>query len=121
MSNDSPTTDDIDVTFYDNFVPSLKAGQYTITVSQALTVDTAQTQQDGGNIKIQSPPQPDVSQTFIVRGPRFVLDPADVHRVFPPDNGVGVYEEYLPMIVLNKRALPWERELGLAKSHPDVA
>jgi hypothetical protein len=95
----------LNMTFYDNFVPLLHAGQYTVTVSQALT-------QQGGQ-PVPSQPQDEVAQTFIVRAPRFVLDPADVHRVFPPKNGTGAYEPYLPMIVLNKRALPWERVLAL--------
>src|SRR5204863_66502 len=94
----------------------LRAAQYTVTVSQTLTVDTAKTAADDGDPKVQSPPQPPFSQTLIVSAPRFVLDPADVHRVFPSDNGTGMYHEFLPMIVLNKRALPWEREMGAAKT-----
>lgn len=120
MTNEESTTAKIDVTFYDNFVPALKAGEYTVTASQALTVDPTQTQKDGGDASIPSAPHPDVPQTFIVRGPRFALDPADIHRVFPPDNGVGAYEEYLPMIVFNKRALPWERELLLNVADKDT-
>lgn len=114
MSNGSSDMPDVRVTFYDNFVPSLKDGQYTVTLSQLLAVDEEQTKQDGGNPDVQSSPQPDVSQTFIVRGPRFQINPADVQRVFPPANGTGVYDEYLPMIVLNRRALPWERGLNLS-------
>src|SRR4051794_41865774 len=109
MSDTSPTSK-VNMTFYDNFVPSLKAAQYTISVSQALTVDTKQRQQEGGNPNIPNQPQA-ASQTFIVRAPRFTLSAADVHRVCPPANGVGDYEHYLPMIVLNKRALPWQREM----------
>jgi hypothetical protein len=113
---DGDPTPDVKVTFYDDFVPSLRAAQYTVTVSQTLTVDTVKTAADQGDAKVQSPPQPPFSQTLIVSAPRFVLDPADVHRVFPPDNGTGMYHEFLPMIVLNKRALPWEREMGAAKT-----
>jgi hypothetical protein len=100
------------ITFYDNFVPELHAGQYTVTLSQTLT-------QQGGQ-PVPSTPQADVSQTFIVRAPRFVINPADVHQVFPPRNGTGVYEQYLPMIVLNKRALPWERTLNLDEDDPET-
>jgi hypothetical protein len=107
MSNGNP---DIDVTFYDNFVPSLKDNEYTIQVSQTLTATSGSS--------VPPSPQDPITQKFIVRGPRFVIDPADVHRVFPPDNGTGVYDEFLPMIVLNKRALPWERELNLTTSDP---
>ena|GEM_PF-575637 len=116
MSNGSPTTTtDVQVNFYDNYMPSLPAGQYTVTVSQSLTVNTTQTRQDGGNPNVTTPPQPPVAQTFIVRGPRFILDPADVHQVFPPSNASGVYDQYLPMIVFDKRALPWERVLNLSQ------
>jgi hypothetical protein len=107
MSNDDT---DIDVTFYDNFVPRLKAGEYTVRVSQALGA--------AAGADVPAAPQEPVTQKFIVRGPRFQLDPADVHRVFPPAGGTGFYDEYLPMIVLNKRALPWERELGLQPDNP---
>lgn len=93
------------VNFYDNFAPTLKAGEYKIQVSQQLT-----SKPDSG---VPNEPQPPFAQKFIVRGPRFQIDPADVHRVFPPAGGTGVYDEYMPMIVLNKRALPWERELDL--------
>jgi len=94
------------VSFYDNFIPTLKAGEYTVHVSQALTPAA-------GSSEVPTEPQSPIAQKFIVRGPRFQLDPADVHRVFPPAGGTGVYDEYMPMIVLNKRALPWERELNL--------
>ncbi len=118
MTKSNPSKD---ITFYDNFVPSLRAGRYTIRVSQELVVDKAQTNKDGGNADIPSHPITDATQQFIVRGPRFVLDPADIHRVFPPRNGAGVYHEYLPMVVLNKRALPWERELTLPASIKEPA
>src|ERR1041384_3019364 len=98
MSNGSPTTTtDVQVTFYDNYIPSLPAGQYTVTVSQSLTVNTTQTEKDGGNPNVTTPPQPPVSQTFIVRGPRFTLDPADGHQVFPSPHAPGVFDQYLPM------------------------
>jgi hypothetical protein len=99
------------ITFYDNFVPALQAGQYTVTVSQSLTAQ-------GGEPVPSTPQEGGASQSFIVRGPRFVLDPADVHRVFPPKNGTGVYDAYLPMVVLNKRALPWERALHPSQPPP---
>ncbi len=99
-----------DVTFYDNFVPKLKAGQFTITARQSLTW------KEGG--PPSSPENPAV-QSFLVHGPRFKLDPADIHRMFPPENGTGLYHEFLPMLVLNKRALPWERDLDL-KNRQDV-
>lgn len=105
---------DVKVSFYDNFVPSLRDGEYTITAEQQLAVNTTQTQSDGGNANINPTPQPAVSQKFIVRGPRFVLDPAEIHRTFPPKNSTGAYNDYLPMMVFNKRSLPWERDLKMS-------
>ena len=112
MSKKSATLSNSEMTFYDNYVPSLKAGEYTITVSQKLT-------KDGSSPSIPSAPQAPVTQTFQVRGPRFTLDPADVHRMFPPPNGTGLYDVYLPMLVFNKRALPWERDLTLKSKVKD--
>jgi hypothetical protein len=58
----------------------------------------------------------------VVRGPRFKLDPAEVHRQFPPPDAPGDYDRVLPMLVLNRRSLPWERELaGAGTSFPWVA
>lgn len=102
------------VTFYDNFIPTLPDGEYTIKISQQLTVNVQQTQADGGNINVDPSPQPDLLQKFMVRGPRFVLTPADVHRVFPGANSSGMFQPYLPMIVFNKRSLPWERRLNIS-------
>ena len=92
------------VAFYDNYAPPVKDGQYTVTVSQSLAADTT---------AVPSAPQAPVSQTFILRGPRFVLDPADVQRAFPADSSTGVFDEFLPMLVLNSRSLPWEREMDV--------
>lgn len=99
-------SDKFDLTFYDNYIPPLKAGAYQITAGQQLTAKP-----EGNPVPKQ--PQADLNQKFIVRGPRFNLDPADVHHIYPPKNTSGRYHEYLPIIVFNKRALPWERELNL--------
>jgi hypothetical protein len=100
----------VDVTFYDSYVPSVKDGEYTLTVTQALTSD---------NPNVKSPPEPPVSQTFFIRGPRFSVDPADIHRMFPPPTSTGIWAEFLPMIVFNKRSLPWERRMQFAVPDPE--
>ena len=66
------------VSFYDNYVPPVKDAQYTITVTQDLTVDVNQTNADKGNPDVTSPPQPPLAQTVILRGPRFAVDPDPV-------------------------------------------
>ncbi|HEX8646581.1 MAG TPA: hypothetical protein VF715_06745 [Thermoleophilaceae bacterium] len=92
------------VAFYDNWAPPVKDGQYTVTVAQSLTADTT---------SVPSAPQAPVSQTFILRGPRFVIDPGDVQRAFPADSSTGVFDEFLPMVVLKGASLPWEREMDV--------
>jgi hypothetical protein len=105
MNGPTASTVSVDVTFYDSFVPAIGNGEYTLTVAQTLTSDYP---------KVPSQPQQAVSQKFIVRGPSFGLDPADVHQVFPPSTSTGVWVDFLPMIVFNKRALPWERRMRFA-------
>ncbi|MEM7113660.1 MAG: hypothetical protein AAF614_14575 [Chloroflexota bacterium] len=95
----------VKTTFYDSYVPSLKAAEYEITVSQTLT----------GDDKVPTTPHPPVKQRFIIRGPRFRINPGDITRAFPPPNSTGRYHDYLPMMVFNKRSLPWERDLNLSK------
>jgi len=104
----STTPATILVNFYDNYIPALKDGQFTLTLSQTLSVAGS----NPGNIPAQ--PQAPVSQSFIVRGPRFQLPPAYVNQVFPPDNATGDYHLFLPQLVLNHQSLPWERDLDLS-------
>ena len=106
----STTSANIMVNFYDNYIPALKDGQFTITLSQSLSVAGS----NPGNIPAQ--PQAPVSQSFIVRGPRFQLPPAYVSQVFPPDNATGDYHLFLPQLVLNHQSLPWERDLDLSNA-----
>jgi hypothetical protein len=96
------------VRFLDSFQPGLKPGTYIITVQHTLAAPDADI--------------PSVAQVFHVAGPRFVLNPADIHAEFPPNGASGPFEEVLPHIVLNKRLLPWERDIpGLGDLVPWVA
>ena len=93
---------------YDNVRPGLEAGTYTIKTVHELKVD-------GADI-------PGASQPFTVKGPRFTLEPADVHAVYPPANSSGHYGDTLPHVVLGTRTLPWERFLaGQAETVPWLA
>ena len=47
----------------------------------------------------------------VVSGPRFRLDPKDIHSVFPPANHAGPFSDALPQVVFRRRTLPWERIL----------
>jgi hypothetical protein len=87
------------IQFFDNFIPQLHDGTYTITATQTL---------DGVP---GAPPSFSRTRRFLVSGPRFQIDPAEIHSQFPPPNHSGQFETHLPHIVLKKRGLPWERFL----------
>lgn len=101
------------ITFYDDYRPRLTAGRQTIKLSQSLEADTSQGEGASVPTTLGS-----VTQTIQVSGPRFAVDPADVHRMFPPDHGNGKYDEYLPQLVLDKRSFPWERKLAVDNTDP---
>lgn len=84
--------------FFDKIVPPLLAGDYSATLAQQIVFD-------GATQTLQR------TQNFSVQAPRFNLTPADVQSVFPADGSTGKYDNFLPHIVLNKRALPWEHVL----------
>ncbi|MGD2087090.1 MAG: hypothetical protein PVH61_12985 [Candidatus Aminicenantes bacterium] len=86
--------------FFDYVSPPLPSGTYTIETRQQIVWDKADINQEY-----------DKNQVFKVSGPRFTLDPSDVHSLFPPANGQGTFGNQLPHIVLNKRTLPWERTI----------
>lgn len=85
---------------FDYVSPPLVSGTYKIKTTQRLLWDKEKID--------QSYPK---DQEFSVSGPRFKLDPADIHSVFPPAAGKGDFTNVLPHIVLNKRTLPWERTM----------
>lgn len=51
------------------------------------------------------------SQEFLVDGPRFSIDPAEVYSIYPAANSQGQFETILPHVVLRKPTLPWERTI----------
>ncbi|HYR08705.1 MAG TPA: hypothetical protein VEQ60_13075 [Longimicrobium sp.] len=93
-----------DIQLYDDFVPTLAAGAYEIALTQEIPgLDT------GGYF-------PEARQRFQVRAPQFSLDPGDVGELFPPDGSSAPFGDVLQgeqsavaTVVLNARALPWER------------
>jgi hypothetical protein len=90
-----------DIRFYDNYVPTLGVGDYLINVTQRLNPTT-------------DPPIDEcwaAAQAFSVQGPRYTLPAGDVFSVFPPNNSQGIYDQFLPHVVLAQRELPWERKL----------
>lgn len=80
--------------------PRLQAGDYRLTVAETVHVDDEQTPSYDGQ-----------STFFAVQGPRFVLDPESVHAIYPPPGHTGEFKEMVPMVVLKRRTLPWERTI----------
>jgi hypothetical protein len=96
------------LTLSDYLKPGLEPGTYTIEAKQTVAVEGA--------------PTPSASQKFTVQGPRFTLDPSEIHAVYPPANASGPFAQTLAHVVLSTRTLPWERRLvGLAEGVPWLA
>jgi hypothetical protein len=93
-----------DVDFYDKYQPLIDAGAYTIAVKQAVASKT-------GAKPLPTDPFT-LNQKFTVVAPRFRLPAGDLQASFPPPNAAGDFGQNLPHVVLNQRALPWERPLG---------
>jgi hypothetical protein len=89
------------VAFHDDDVPAFPAGRYRITVTQELSVATADSLGAA-------------NQDFEVRAPQFALDPGEISALFPPDNAAGDFSEALPHVVLAEPTLPWERTIESA-------
>ncbi|XEC92494.1 hypothetical protein AB6A23_13890 [Paenibacillus tarimensis] len=91
------------IRFYDNYLPSLAAGNYKITVKQSIG--------DGIGLTDQEHTQLTAEQQFIVHAPQFGIDPSEVHSMVPPGGSTGKFADEFPHLVLNTRVLPWEREM----------
>lgn len=88
---------------YDRVIPPLYQGEYRVKMSQTLP--------SGGDDPI---PNRNLSadRYFNITGPRWHLDPTAVHSMTPPDKEQdAITSAYLPMVVLQRRTLPWERDL----------
>ena len=108
MSDPNIDLPDGQIRFIDSYQPGLKDGTYTIKVSQTVSAP-------GVTV-------PDLPQAFVVSGPRFAIDSSEIHAEFPPNGTCSQFAGVLPHVVLNKRLLPWEREIpGLADSVPWLA
>jgi hypothetical protein len=90
-----------DIQFYKDIIPPLDDGDYTLIATQTLS-----------GLPGEPDPKIDpVTVKFSIRGPRFTLNPADIHSVFPPSGASTAYEGQLPHVVVSRKTLPWEREL----------
>jgi hypothetical protein len=84
---------------FDCVTPPLVDGSYRIDVITNVTFDG------------QQAPLSSSSGYFDIEGPRFTLPATDVAAVYPPRNGHGGFDEFIPQIVISRRTLPWERRL----------
>jgi hypothetical protein len=89
------------IVFYDNSIPGLEAGDYVINIAQRIH-PTSSVVIDESYV---------ASQGFSVTAPRYTLPPEDIFSVFPPEDAQGIFDQFLPHVVLTKRDLPWERDV----------
>ena len=91
---------------YDRVLGPLPAGSYQIDIEQTLGY---------GELKGTT------SKFFDVTGPRWSLEPSDVHAVYPPENEQNATTGcYVPFITLQRRTLPWERSLFTGSETPTM-
>jgi hypothetical protein len=90
------------IAFYDQIAPPLAASAtpYTLSAKQSVL-----------DLKEGPVPPYSATQSVLVSGPRFAIDPASIHTVFPPAGHVGSYRDVLPHIVFREFALPWMRSV----------
>lgn len=78
--------------------PPLKAGAYTVNAGTEVGTD-GKALADFSTIGL----------SFEITAPRFSLDMALFHSVFPLAGSKGAYKDAMPHIILNRKTLPWER------------
>jgi hypothetical protein len=109
MSNDR----EIEIEFYESYVPPIEPGNYKINVEQKIEFYN-----NNNNSKDQSFP---IEKKIVVKGPRFALSPSDINSVFPPSNHHGNFDTCLPHIILTRATIPWERKLSENTNTPWMA
>src|SRR5690242_18269160 len=103
---DTGSTTPTQVEFAQYHQPTLTAGDYTMTLTQRVT------------IRGQDQPAFTTTRRFTVQGPRYALDPADIQAAFPPEGSLGDHSAALPHVIFNRSSLPWERAADL--QHRDL-
>lgn len=101
---------DVSFGMYDHFLPSMKAASYTLhTESTLKSGETGETfHREVRDLE------------FVVDAPRFTLvAQEEIRSCSPPHGGSADYRRILPHIVLDKRALPWERSFDSLSASPN--
>ena len=93
-----------EIQFVEACHPPLVAGDYAVGMRQLIK------ESESATIPWNSDPYAS-GMTFSVDAPRFALDPAEIHSVYPPVNDTGRFNNSLPHVVFTRRTLPWERTL----------
>lgn len=109
-----------EIKFFSSFIPSLKAGRYTVTAWQTLKekeeiLTSGEYYAPEDKTQTPSPPKIQISfpaktLEFYVDGPKFELEPGMVHQVYPVEGVRGNFVADVPSLVLNRITLPWERK-----------
>ena len=82
---------------FDRVLGPLTAGKYKLEIEQTVGAEEGT-----------------VSRYFNVTGPRWGLEATEVHAVYPPRNEQNATtDSHVPFITLQRRSLPWERDLLL--------
>ena len=91
------------IRYFDRVEPALNVGSYTLKVSQKLPTElNLHSSEANYNKEVE----------FNIRGPRWSIDPSNVHLRSPPKNEQGVVcDSSFPRIVLQRKTTPWERNL----------
>ncbi|WP_212004524.1 hypothetical protein [Chitinophaga sp. HK235] len=91
------------IRFYDSILNPLEAGEYTLKAAHQVK-----------DLPGETPAPYVATQKIVVDGPRFSINPADIHMVYPPANQEGLYDNIMPNMVFNNFALPWARSIDPA-------
>ena len=92
-----------DVRFARYWRAPLEAGEYKVVVQQTVT--------ELHSASAPAAPFAPVNCEFVVSGPRFALNPADIYSVYPPEGATGDFERSLPHILFSRPTIPWERRI----------
>ncbi len=102
MTTLPPALDGVSFGMYDHFLPGVKAATYTLHVESQLKSS------ETGEVFHHETRE----MEFMVGAPRFSLVAQDeIRSCSPPNGGQADYRHILPHVVLERRALPWERPL----------
>jgi hypothetical protein len=110
-TSNTPSVPPGQIAFYDQIAPPLPASQkpYSLSVEQAIK-----------GLKDGTKPKYSTAQPFLVTGPRFAIDPAAIHMVYPPADQAGDYADAIPNIVFSDFALPWARTIDATDASQGV-